>query len=73
MTVSVENSQGQVDTTFEGPVTAVLSTNPTAATLGGTVTVDAHNGVAVFSGLTVNHGRQRLCHRGRERRSDFKC
>ena len=54
MTISIENSQGQVDTSFEGPVTAVLSTNPTAATLGGTVTLDAHNGVAVFSGLTVN-------------------
>ena len=54
MTVSVENSQGHVDTSFDGPVTAVLSTDPDGATLGGTVTMDAQNGVAVFSGLTVN-------------------
>ena len=54
MTVSVENGQGQVDTSFAGPMTALLSTDPNGATLGGTVTVDAHDGVAVFSGLTVN-------------------
>ena len=73
MTISVENGQGQVDTSFDGPVTAVLSTNPNAATLGGTVTVDAHNGVAVFLRSDCQPGRQQLCDRGRERRSDFQC
>jgi hypothetical protein len=42
-----------VDTGYNGPVTVAL-VNPGGATLGGTLTVNAENGVATFSGLTIN-------------------
>jgi hypothetical protein len=54
MTVSVENSQGTVDTSYDGPMTVSLVKNPGGATLGGTLTVTVSKGVAVFSGLTLN-------------------
>jgi hypothetical protein len=54
MTVTVENSQGDVDTNYNGPVTIDLSSNPTGISLGGTLSVNATNGVASFSGLTLN-------------------
>ena len=52
--VSAENVQGDVDPGFNGTVTIALQDNPTGATLGGTLTVTAVNGVAVFDGLTLN-------------------
>ena len=42
---------GNVDPTFNGSVTLALASNPGSATLGGTVTVNAINGVATFAGL----------------------
>ncbi len=54
VTVTVENSSGNVDTSFNGTETLALSTNPGAAALGGTVTATAQNGVATFSGLTLS-------------------
>jgi hypothetical protein len=39
---------------YTGDVTVSLSTNPTGATLGGTVTVTAVAGVATFSNLTMD-------------------
>ena len=52
--VSVEDTYGNVDSTFNGNVTVSLGTNPGAASLGGTVTVAAVNGAATFTNLTVN-------------------
>jgi hypothetical protein len=43
-----------VATGFTGQVTAALGTNPTGATLSGTVTVTAASGVAVFTDPAIN-------------------
>lgn len=52
--VTVLNKDGSTATGYTGNVTMALGTNPTAATLGGTVTVAASSGVATFSNLTLN-------------------
>ncbi len=52
--ISAENASGNVDTSFNGPVTIALDNNPGGATLGGTVTVNAVNGLADFPDLTLN-------------------
>ncbi|MBX3133716.1 MAG: hypothetical protein KF689_10065 [Gemmatimonadaceae bacterium] len=39
---------------FDGPVTLALGANPGGATLGGTLTVTAVNGVATFPDLSIN-------------------
>ncbi len=52
--VSEEDANGNVDTSFNGPVTIALDNNPGGATLGGTLTVNAVNGVADFPDLTLN-------------------
>ena len=44
-----------MDPTFNGSVTVALANNPASGTLGGTLTVTAVNGVATFSGLTINN------------------
>ncbi len=54
LAVAVENSQGVVNTAYNGPVTVALSTNPGGASLGGTLTVNASGGVAAFSALTLD-------------------
>ena len=54
LTVTDEYANGVVDTAFNGSVTIRLSNNPSSGTLGGTLTVNAVNGVATFSGLTLN-------------------
>ena len=41
-------------TTATTPVTLALGANPGSATLGGTLTVNAVNGVATFNNLTLN-------------------
>lgn len=46
---------GAVATGYTGDVTVALGTNPTGATLSGTLTVSATAGVATFSDLTLNH------------------
>ena len=55
LTVHAEDPYGNVDPTFNGSVTLSLATNPGSATLGGTLNVKAVNGVATFSGLTINN------------------
>jgi hypothetical protein len=40
-------------TAFTGPVSVALGNNPTAATLGGTLTVNASGGLALFSDLKL--------------------
>jgi dUTPase len=55
VTVSIEDSTGHVDTSFQGSVMLTLANldDPTA-TLGGTATMTASNGVAAFTGLTLS-------------------
>ncbi len=55
LVVSAEDSAGNLVPTFDGSVTVALSNNPGGATLGGTLTATAQNGVAGFSGLTINN------------------
>ncbi len=54
LTVEAENSSGNLLSTFNGTVTVALATNPSGVTLGGTLTATASNGVATFSGLSLN-------------------
>jgi hypothetical protein len=57
-TVVATDSAGHIDRSFNGDVTASLitfpDTRPGAATLRGTLTVTAKDGVAIFSGLTLD-------------------
>ena len=53
LTVSVHYLSGPTDTGYNGPVTLALL-NPGAATLSGTLTVTAKDGVATFTGLSIN-------------------
>jgi hypothetical protein len=55
LTVSAEDANGNVDSTYSGSVTLHLN-NPAGvnATLGGTLNLSASGGVATFSGLTLN-------------------
>jgi hypothetical protein len=52
--VQALNSIGGVVSGFTSVVTMSLGTNPTSATLGGTVTTAAVSGVATFSNLQLN-------------------
>ena len=55
LTIIAEDGQGNPDNTFNGSVTLELADgNGNAAALGGTVTVTAVNGVATYSGLTID-------------------
>ena len=54
MVVSAEDGLGNVDTTYDGPITLTLAANPGNAILGGTLEVGATNGIATFSDLTLN-------------------
>jgi hypothetical protein len=51
---SIEDQYGNVVTTATNTVRVAFANNPTGATLGGTLTVSASQGVATFSGLTIN-------------------
>src|SRR5262249_3125047 len=53
LTVQAGDSSGNLDSSFNGPVTVALASNPGGATLGGTLTVTANQGVATFSDLTL--------------------
>jgi streptogramin lyase len=53
LTVDAENSSGNLITSFDGTVTAALASNPAGATLGGTLSVTASDGVATFSNLSL--------------------
>ncbi len=52
--VQVEDQYGNVETGYNDNVNIALDVNPTGATLGGTLSVPASDGVAVFDGLTIN-------------------
>jgi streptogramin lyase len=51
---SVEDAYGNVVTTASNSVSVAFASNPTGATLGGTLTVTASQGVASFTNLTIN-------------------
>jgi streptogramin lyase len=53
LTLTAEDSSGNPITSFDGTVTVALGNNPGGATLGGTLSATASNGVATFSGLTL--------------------
>ena len=55
LTVTAETSTGATASNFSGTVTLSLVSNPGGSTLGGQVTAVAVNGVATFSGLTLNN------------------
>jgi len=52
--VAVRNDQGGTVTAATNQVTLALAANPGGATLGGTTTVAALNGVAIFTDLTLD-------------------
>ncbi|MGA7499857.1 MAG: hypothetical protein WBX00_24265, partial [Isosphaeraceae bacterium] len=54
LAVTAEDPYGNVASGFTGSVTIALANNPGGSTLGGTLTATAVNGVASFSGLTLN-------------------
>ena len=54
LTVTAEDGAGNVATSFNGAVSVALGSNPGGAILKGTLTATAVNGVATFSGLTLN-------------------
>jgi hypothetical protein len=54
VTVALEDSQGVVQTAYSGTVTIALANGPAGASLGDTTTVQANQGIAAFSGLTLN-------------------
>jgi hypothetical protein len=55
MTVTILDQHGNPDTAATGSVTMALNTNPTAATLSGSLQETVVNGVATFSNLTLNY------------------
>jgi subtilase family serine protease len=52
--VVAEDRFGNVNYTFNGPVTVALATNPGKTALKGTLTVRAAQGIAAFSGLNLS-------------------
>jgi uncharacterized repeat protein (TIGR03803 family) len=54
LVVEAVDSRGTVVSNFNGLVTMTLAGHPAGGSLGGVVTVQAVNGVATFSGLTLN-------------------
>jgi uncharacterized repeat protein (TIGR03806 family) len=52
--VTIQDAGGTTVTTSSAAVTLAIGTNPGSATLGGTATVNAVNGVATFSTLTLS-------------------
>jgi len=53
LTVQAEDSSGNLDSSFNGTVTVALAKNPGGATLDGTLSMTASNGLATFSNLTL--------------------
>jgi uncharacterized delta-60 repeat protein len=51
---AIEDAYGNVETSSSGTVKVALDNNPGGAKLGGTLSVKARDGVATFSGLTLN-------------------
>ena len=52
--IEVRNANGERVTTSRDAVTLAFAANPGAGTLSGTKTVNAINGIASFTGLTIN-------------------
>ena len=52
--VSLENFAGTVDAGNDANVTLSIASGPSGATLGGTLTASAVNGVASFTGITLS-------------------
>jgi streptogramin lyase len=50
----IEDQYGNVVTSASNTVSVAFANNPTGATLGGTLSVTASQGVAAFSNLTIN-------------------
>ena len=53
--VSAKDATGNVATGFGGSVTVAIGTNPVGGTLSGTLTQNAVNGVATFSGVSIDN------------------
>jgi hypothetical protein len=53
--VTVEDSSGNIVSTATNAITIAIQTNPSGGTLSGTKTVNAVNGVATFSNLSINN------------------
>jgi alpha-tubulin suppressor-like RCC1 family protein len=51
--LEIRDAAGNIVTSATGPVSLAITTNPSAATLNGTATVNAVAGVATFSGLSI--------------------
>jgi hypothetical protein len=56
--VAIEDGHGTVQTGYSGSVTIALGSSPSDAALGGTTTVQASQGVATFSDLTIGQAAQ---------------
>jgi hypothetical protein len=56
VTVAVEDQFGNLETADSSSVTIAINSGPAGATLAGTLTVNAVNGVATFSTLSLNTG-----------------
>jgi hypothetical protein len=54
LAVEAVDSHGKMDSAFNGLVTMTLAANPVHSSLAGVITVQAVNGVATVSGLTLN-------------------
>jgi uncharacterized repeat protein (TIGR03803 family) len=54
LAVEVDDASGNLITTYNSNVTLSIASGPFGATLGGTVTVAAVNGVATFNDLTLS-------------------
>ena len=54
VTILVQDTVGHTEITSAAPVTLALGANPGGATLGGTLTVNAVQGVATFNNLTLD-------------------
>ena len=54
LTVAVADATGNLVPSYGGNVTIAIASDPGGGQLGGTLTVTAVNGVATFTGLTIN-------------------
>ena len=54
LAIAAEDQYGNVDPAFVGSVTVALASNPGGSTLGGTTNLTFSNGLANFSGLTLD-------------------
>ena len=52
--VAIQDASGNTVTSATGQITLAIGANPGSGTLSGTTTVDAVNGVAVFSNLSID-------------------